>query len=48
MEYKSDPLQDFTLMKFLERFVFKNPKLKEGDHGGSLMQVGRQPEPIFS
>ncbi|KAJ7365571.1 hypothetical protein OS493_005686 [Desmophyllum pertusum] len=38
IEYKGDPLQDFTLMRFLDRFVYKNPKRKERDHGGSLMQ----------
>ncbi|XP_066026505.1 CCAAT/enhancer-binding protein zeta isoform X2 [Pocillopora verrucosa] len=38
IEYKGDPLQDFTLMRFLDRFVYKNPKQKERDHGGSLMQ----------
>ncbi|KAL9954462.1 hypothetical protein ACROYT_G042003 [Oculina patagonica] len=38
IEYKGDPLQDFTLMRFLDRFVYKNPKKKERDHGGSLMQ----------
>ncbi|CAH3192516.1 unnamed protein product, partial [Porites evermanni] len=38
IEYKGDPLQDFTLMRFLDRFVYKNPKKKDRDHGGSLMQ----------
>jgi len=38
IEYKGDPLRDFTLMRFLDRFVYKNPKRKERDHGGSLMQ----------
>ena len=27
-------------MRFLDRFVYKNPKQRESDHGGSLMQVG--------
>lgn len=40
IEYHGDPLKDFTLMRFLDRFVYKNPKQKESDHGGSLMQVG--------
>lgn len=26
VRYKGDPLQDFTLIRFLDRFVFKNPK----------------------
>jgi ribosome biogenesis protein MAK21 len=38
VEYHGDPLQDFTLMRFLDRFVCKNPKQKVNDHGGSLMQ----------
>merc|ERR1711879_539631 len=25
-EYKGDPLEDFTLLKFLDRFAYKNPK----------------------
>ncbi len=38
MQYHGDPLLDFTLMRFLDRFVRKNPKQKMSDHGGSLMQ----------
>merc|ERR1712071_14569 len=26
IEYSGDPLQDFTLLRFLDRFVFRNPK----------------------
>jgi ribosome biogenesis protein MAK21 len=26
VEYSGDPLQDFTLIRFLDRFVFRNPK----------------------
>ena len=37
INYPSDPLQDFTLIRFLDRFVYKNPKksTKDGrhDHG---------------
>ena len=29
VSYTGDPLQDFTLIRFLDRFVFKNPKKKE-------------------
>ncbi|XP_065175034.1 CCAAT/enhancer-binding protein zeta-like [Sycon ciliatum] len=36
--YKGDPLQDFTLVRFLDRFVFRNPKKRVRDHGGSVMQ----------
>ncbi|CAH0547490.1 unnamed protein product [Brassicogethes aeneus] len=35
IRYDGDPLKDFTLIRFLERFVFKNPKKidhKEGVH----------------
>lgn len=28
--YTGDPLQDFTLMRFLDRFVFRNPKQMKG------------------
>ena len=26
------------MMHFLDRFVYRNPKQKDSDHGGSLMQ----------
>ena len=26
VDYSGDPLQDFTLLHFLDRFVFRNPK----------------------
>lgn len=26
INYSGDPLQDFTLIRFLDKFVFKNPK----------------------
>lgn len=29
IEFEGDPLQDYTLMRFLDRFVFKNPKKVE-------------------
>lgn len=38
IEYSGDPLEDYTLMRFLDRFVYRNPKQRESDHGGSLMQ----------
>jgi ribosome biogenesis protein MAK21 len=31
IKYPGDPLQDFTLPKFLDRFVFKNPKKKNDE-----------------
>uniref|UniRef100_A0A8I6ASJ7 CCAAT/enhancer-binding protein zeta n=1 Tax=Rattus norvegicus TaxID=10116 RepID=A0A8I6ASJ7_RAT len=30
IQYSGDPLQDFTLMRFLDRFVYRNPKLHKG------------------
>ena len=30
VSYTGDPLQDFTLMRFLDRFVFRNPKKDPG------------------
>ena len=38
IDYHGDPLSDFTLMRFLDRFICKNPKQKKSDHGGSIMQ----------
>ncbi|TKR87321.1 hypothetical protein L596_011735 [Steinernema carpocapsae] len=29
--YKGDPFHDFSMLRFLERFVFKNPKTKKED-----------------
>ncbi|KAJ8976913.1 hypothetical protein NQ317_014085 [Molorchus minor] len=33
VRYSGDPLKDFTLIRFLDRFVFKNPKKVEGKLG---------------
>ncbi|KAM9798285.1 CCAAT/enhancer-binding protein zeta [Neosynchiropus ocellatus] len=30
IQYSGDPLQDFTLIRFLDRFVFRNPKPQTG------------------
>jgi len=38
IEYQGDPSQDFTLISFLDRFMYRNPKQKDVDHGSSLMQ----------
>ncbi|RDD47481.1 CCAAT/enhancer-binding protein zeta [Trichoplax sp. H2] len=38
IDYTGDPLSDFTLMRFLDRFAYKNPKKQISDHGGSVMQ----------
>ena len=45
--YDGDPLRDFGLMPFLDKFVFKNPKApKRSERGGSIMQraVTQKPE----
>eukprot|EP00111_Clytia_hemisphaerica_P022985 TCONS_00067631-protein len=36
--YKGDPLDDFTLLRFLDRFMYRNPKKHDVEHGHSLMQ----------
>lgn len=36
--YTGDPLRDFALARFLDKFVFKKPKAKASDKGGSVMQ----------
>ena len=39
ISYAGDPLRDFGLMPFLDKFVFKNPKsAKRRQAGGSIMQ----------
>jgi len=38
IKYKGDPLQDFTLIRFLDRFMYRNPKKNEIEHGSSIMQ----------
>ena len=38
--YDGDPLNDFTIIRFFDHFIHKNPKQRKGDHGGSIMQVG--------
>ncbi len=36
IKYNGDPLQDFTLMKFLDRFVFRNPKKESAKISNSV------------
>lgn len=52
IEYQGDPSQDFTLISFLDRFMYRNPKKKDVDHGSSLMQKKesqrRKEEPVNS
>lgn len=33
INYAGDPLKDFTLIRFLDRFVFKNPKMIDKTQG---------------
>ncbi|XP_057271326.1 CCAAT/enhancer-binding protein zeta [Pezoporus wallicus] len=35
IQYSGDPLQDFTLMRFLDRFVYRSPKLHKGKENTS-------------
>ncbi|XP_007521061.2 CCAAT/enhancer-binding protein zeta [Erinaceus europaeus] len=44
IEYSGDPLQDFTLMRFLDRFVYRNPKPHKGKEntGSVVMQPKRK------
>ena len=39
--YKGDPLLDFGLISFLDKFVYKNPRARERLSGGSIMQALR-------
>lgn len=32
IQYTGDPLQDFTLMRFLDRFVYRNPKQQKNEN----------------
>lgn len=41
IKYSGDPLKDFTLIRFLDRFVFKNPK-KIDDKPGSHPTFGKR------
>ena len=36
VHYMGNPLHDFTLMKFLDRFVYRNPK-KQAENGTPLV-----------
>lgn len=41
INYSGDPLKDFTLVRFLDRFVFKNPK-KDIAQAGAHPTFGRR------
>lgn len=42
IKYPGDPLKDFTLIRFLDRFVFKNPKKIEQPQGGVHPTFGKR------
>ncbi|XP_069811402.1 CCAAT/enhancer-binding protein zeta-like [Dendropsophus ebraccatus] len=54
VQYTGDPLQDFTLMRFLDRFVYRNPKqqkIKENNRGYLMHQKKKsyqEREPVNS
>uniref|UniRef100_A0A3P8T7X6 CCAAT/enhancer-binding protein zeta n=1 Tax=Amphiprion percula TaxID=161767 RepID=A0A3P8T7X6_AMPPE len=49
IQYSGDPLQDFTLIRFLDRFVFRNPKqLKGKQNTDSAAMMSKQRLPVNS
>ena len=42
IKYNGDPLQDFTTMRFLDRFVFRNPKKTDLKAGSSVFNKRNQ------
>uniref|UniRef100_A0A673B4P5 CCAAT/enhancer-binding protein zeta n=1 Tax=Sphaeramia orbicularis TaxID=375764 RepID=A0A673B4P5_9TELE len=49
IQYSGDPLQDFTLIRFLDRFVFRNPKqLKGKQNTDSVVLQPKQKSPSSS
>ncbi|XP_041661344.1 CCAAT/enhancer-binding protein zeta [Cheilinus undulatus] len=49
IQYSGDPLQDFTLIRFLDRFVFRNPKqLKGQQNTNSAALKPKQRLPVSS
>ncbi|XP_026174337.1 CCAAT/enhancer-binding protein zeta [Mastacembelus armatus] len=49
IQYSGDPLQDFTLIRFLDRFVFRNPKqLKGKQNTDSAALKPKQRLPVHS
>ncbi|XP_057678643.1 CCAAT/enhancer-binding protein zeta isoform X2 [Corythoichthys intestinalis] len=49
IQYSGDPLQDFTLMRFLDRFVFRNPKKAKGKQNTdtSVLKPKRKSPGVF-
>ncbi|XP_037541965.1 CCAAT/enhancer-binding protein zeta [Nematolebias whitei] len=49
IQYSGDPLQDFTLIRFLDRFVFRNPKRLKGKRSSdSVVMRPKQRSPVNS
>ncbi|KAL0967279.1 hypothetical protein UPYG_G00250230 [Umbra pygmaea] len=44
ISYTGDPLNDFTLCKFLDRFVFRNPKQLKGQKNADSIVMQRKPK----
>jgi len=44
IEYSGDPLQDFTTMRFLDRFAYRNPKLIK-EQSGAVEEGAEELEP---
>ncbi|XP_074659193.1 CCAAT/enhancer-binding protein zeta-like [Tubulanus polymorphus] len=48
VQYTGDPLTDFTLIRFLDRFVYRNPKKKELTYESVQAKKSREPTGIKS
>uniref|UniRef100_A0A8C8R5J1 CCAAT/enhancer-binding protein zeta n=1 Tax=Pelusios castaneus TaxID=367368 RepID=A0A8C8R5J1_9SAUR len=48
IQYAGDPLQDFTLMRFLDRFVYRNPKLHKGKENTSSVVMQPKKKQIMN
>ncbi|XP_053193550.1 CCAAT/enhancer-binding protein zeta [Scomber japonicus] len=46
IHYSGDPLNDFTLIRFLDRFVFRNPKQLKGKQNTDAAAVPKQRLPL--
>uniref|UniRef100_UPI00358E36B5 CCAAT/enhancer-binding protein zeta isoform X2 n=1 Tax=Myxine glutinosa TaxID=7769 RepID=UPI00358E36B5 len=48
VQYTGDPLQDFTIMRFLDRFVYRNPKQPKPQETMSSMVMRRKQKTIMN
>ncbi|CAK6978790.1 CCAAT/enhancer-binding protein zeta [Scomber scombrus] len=46
IQYSGDPLHDFTLIRFLDRFVFRNPKQLKGKQNTDAAAMPKQRLPL--